>query len=90
MTEYESQHEYWKRDHDRVMAEIKMLDDTDSTWTVIRLLQNDWPMYPRWSDCYEWCIDTWGRNKTWVYTNPGTFTFKNKSDAMLFMLKWVR
>jgi hypothetical protein len=43
-----------------------------------------------WSDCYDWCIDTWGRNDEWVYMGPGKFHFKNKSDAVMFMLKWVR
>ena len=90
-TEYESQHSYWKRDHDVVMAEIEMLNNTDSTWTVIRLLQNDWPMYPvlRWSDCYDWCMNTWGRNDEWVYIGPGTFHFKNEQDAVLFALRWA-
>ena len=91
MTEYESQHIYWKRDHDTVMAEIEQLNNTDSTWTVVRLLQDDRrPMHPRWSDCYDWCIATWGRNNAWVYMGPGAFHFKNKSDAAMFILKWVR
>ena len=91
MTEYESQHIYWKRDHDTVMAEIEQLKNTDPTWTVVRLLQDDRrPMHPRWSDCYDWCIATWGRNNAWVYMGPGAFHFKNKSDAAMFILKWVR
>ena len=87
-TEYESQHSYWKRDHDVVMAEIEILKKTDSTWTVIRL-----PWSPRsipsWSDWYDWCMNTWGRNDEWVYIGPGTVHFKNEQDAVLFALRWA-
>ena len=88
-TEYESQHRYWKIDHDVVMAEIEMLNKIDNTWTVIRLLQGKWPLHPRWSDCYEWCLDTWSFNDEWVYIGPGTFHFKNEQDAVLFALRWA-
>ena len=89
MTEYESQHNYWLRDHNVIMKEIEMLNKTDDTWTVIRLLQcNGW-WYSRWSDCYEWCLDTWGFNDEWVYINPGAFYFKNEEDAVLFALRWA-
>jgi hypothetical protein len=89
MTEYESQHNYWLRDHDVIMAEIEMLNKTDNTWTVIRLLQGKSSLHSRWSDCVSWCLDTWGLNDEWVYTNPGAFTFKNEEDAVLFVLRWA-
>jgi len=90
MTEYQSQHAAWQKDHDQVMAEMDTYRKIGPTWTVVRLLYDDWPRYPRWSDCYDWCVNTWGRNNAWVYMGPGTFHFKNKSDAVLFMLKWVQ
>jgi len=89
MTEYKSQHAAWQKDHGQVMAEIKMLNNTDLTWTLIRLPRNP-PMHPQWGDCYDWCMATWGLNNEWVYMGPGTFHFKNKSDAAMFMLKWVQ
>lgn len=90
MTEYESQHRYWKRDHDTVMVEMERLKNTGPTWTVVSVTKN-WPgPGPAWGDCYDWCIATWGRNDAWVYMGPGKFHFKNKSDAAMFILKWVQ
>ena len=88
MTEYESQHAAWQKDHDTVMVEMERLKNTDPTWTVVSMT-TDWPRNP-WGDCYDWCIATWGRNNAWVYMGPGKFHFKNKSDAAMFILKWVR
>ena len=62
MTEYESQHAAWQKDHDQVIAEMDTYHKIGPTWTVVRLLYDDWPRYPRWSDCYDWCMATWGRN----------------------------
>lgn len=91
MTEYESQHAAWQKDHDNIIAEMDTYHKIGPTWTVVRLFQDDWRlMYPRWCECYDWCIATWGRNNAWVYMGPGTFHFKNKSDAAMFILKWVR
>lgn len=80
MTEHELQHAVEQKDHNVIT--------TYPAWTVIRLGYDDWPSYPRWADCYDWCIATWGRNDEWVYQGPGTFHFKNKSDAAMFILKW--
>ena len=106
MTEYESQHAAWQKDHDQVMAEInvwqpdhdQVMTEMDAylkigpTWTVVTL-PNNWPRrpgLPTWGDCYDWCMATWGRNDDWVYMGPGKFHFKNKSDAAMFILKWVQ
>jgi hypothetical protein len=98
MTEYESQHIYWKKDHDTVMAEIdayhKIGPTWVPTWTVVTI-PNDISVSPvalnrTWGDCYDWCLATWGRNNACVYMGPGKFHFKNKSDAAMFILKWVQ
>ena len=89
MTEYESQHAAWQKDHNNIIAEMDTYHEIGPTWTVVSLT-NNWPDLPTWGDCYDWCIATWGRNNAWVYMGPGKFHFKHKDDAVLFMLKWVR
>jgi hypothetical protein len=89
MTEYQSQHAAWQKDHDTVMAEMDTYHKIGPAWTVVTLL-NNWPGLPTWGDCYDWCMATWGRNNAWVYMGPGKFHFKNKSDAAMFILKWVQ
>lgn len=37
-------------------------------------------------DEYIWCNETF-TNGTW-YSTIGTFNFKNREDAMMFMLRW--
>jgi len=37
MTEYESQHAAWQKDHDQVMAEMDTYHKIGPTWTVVTL-----------------------------------------------------
>ena len=94
MTEYESQHAAWQKDHDTVMAEMDAYHKIGPAWTVVTI-PNDISVSPvtlnrTWGDCYDWCVATWGRNDEWVYMGPGKFHFKNNGDAAMFILKWVR
>jgi len=65
MTEYESQHAAWQKDHDQVMAEMDTYRKIGPTWTVVTL-PNNWPERPDWGDCYDWCMATWSRNNARV------------------------
>ena len=66
-----------------------------SDWITITIPVNSWAGGITinggggWGECYQWCMDTWGRNDEWVYMGPGKFHFKNSCDAMFFKLKWL-
>lgn len=64
-----------------------------SDWTVVTVPVNAWAgsiaITGGWGECYQWCMDIWGRNNEWVYLGPGKFHFKNEADAVFFKLKWL-
>jgi hypothetical protein len=57
----------------------------------------DKPYSRGWSDCMNWCRDTFGEATTtnplvgngWRYMSEGVFEFENEKDCVLFLLRWL-
>jgi len=88
MTEYESQHAYWQKDHDVVMKEMqaetaqleKYPHQIKVQSVVIDAGNKEW--FVRW----HWCGENFTK-ETYRY-GGGYFQFQHEQDAIFFALRW--
>ena len=88
MTEYESQHTYWQKDHDAVMKEMqaetaqmeKYPYQIKTQSVVIDTGNKEW--FVRW----HWCGENFAEG-TYRYSG-GYFQFQHEQDAIFFALRW--
>jgi len=87
MTEYESQHSYWQKDHDEIIAEMQVEKAQLEKYLHRIKVSDDALSDAEWFERWNWC----GKNfvkETYRY-RFGCFQFEHEQDAVLFILRWV-